>query len=372
MKIGTVRGIKIKLHFSTLIIVGLVGFYAVTLFLDLVPEASLVEILLVGIINGVIILFSILIHELAHSLVAQQYGLKVSEIELYLFGGVSKIEEEPRTPKSEMIISIVGPLSSLILGAIFLAVMLFNPLILPPWLFVTLLYSGISNIGLGIFNLIPAFPMDGGRVLRAYLWNRRNNLLSATRTASKLGRIIGYSMMALGFIQILFGQFGGFWLILMGLFLDKSARKSYVQAKNEVTLSKINVRDVVGWPEFAIPFDTLLNDAIRNYFIVFSQTYFPVVRGNDIVGIVHLDDIKRVPIEQRSEFIIGNIMKILSEFPFIYEEETGKDAMRKFNQMDHRPHVAIVKDNEKQRIVGFLDESDIVNAMKLELYSHGS
>ena len=107
-------------------------------------------------------------------------------------------------------------------------------------------YSGISNIGLGIFNLIPAFPMDGGRVLRAYLWNRRNNLLSATRTASKLGRIIGYSMMALGFIQILFGQFGGFWVILMGLFLNKSARKSYVQAKNEDTLSKINVRDVAG------------------------------------------------------------------------------------------------------------------------------
>jgi len=372
MKIGTVRGIKIKLHFSTLIIVGLVGFYAVTFFLSFEPEASLPEILLVGIINGVIILFSILIHELAHSIVAQQYGLKVSEIELYLFGGVSKIEEEPRTPKSEIIISIVGPLSSLILGAIFLAVMLFYPLILPPWLFVTLFYSGISNIILGIFNLIPAFPMDGGRVLRAYLWNRRNNLLSATRTASKLGRIIGYSMMALGFIQILFGQFGGFWLILMGSFLNRSARKSYVQAKNEDTLSKINVRDVAGWPEYAIPFDTLLNDAIRNYFIVFSQTYFPVVRGNDIVGIVHLDDIKRVPIEQRSEFIIGYIMKSLSEFPFIYEEETGKDAMRKFNQMDHRPHIAIVKDNEKQRIVGFIGESDIVNAMKLKLYSHGS
>ncbi len=372
MKIGTIKGIKIKVHFSTLLIIGLVGWSASTFFLSLVPEASFPEVLLVGVISGFIILISILIHELAHSLVAQRYNLNVIEIELYLFGGVSKIEESPRTPRSEMIIAGVGPLSSLIIGVIFLAVSFLNFVILHPWLYATVLYSGLSNILLGLFNLLPAFPMDGGRVLRAYLWNRNNNLLSATKTASKVGRFFGYSLMAIGIIQISFGQFGGLWLILMGSFLNKSAKKSYIQAINEVILSKINVRDVVGWPEYAIPFDTLLSDAIRNYFIVFTQTYFPVVRGNDIVGIIHLDYIKKVPIEQRSEFITGYIMKSLSEFPSIYEEETGKDVMKKLNQMDHRPHVAIVKDNEEQRIVGFIGESDIVKAMKFGLYSHRS
>jgi len=120
-----------------------------------------------------------LIHELSHSLVAQKYDLDVREIELYLFGGVSKIEEEPRTPKSEMIISVVGPLSSLLIGLGLLA-LFFLPINLPSVISITLLYSGISNVGLSLFNLFPAFPIDGGRILRAFLWKRKNDQFSNT------------------------------------------------------------------------------------------------------------------------------------------------------------------------------------------------
>ena len=192
MRIGTIKGIKIKLHFSTLFIVGLVGFYSAILYIDLARQANheviLLELVLVFLLNGILILLSILIHELSHSLMALRYGLKVSEIELYLFGGVSKMEEEPKTPKSELLISIIGPISSFVFGASFLVLFFLTPIPLPAWLLVTLFYSGITNIGLGIFNLLPAFPMDGGRVLRAFLWNRRKNLLSATKTASKVER----------------------------------------------------------------------------------------------------------------------------------------------------------------------------------------
>ncbi|MHA2088583.1 MAG: M50 family metallopeptidase, partial [Promethearchaeota archaeon] len=169
MKIAKIKGIEIRLHLSTLLIIALVGFYAASLYAALIPNASIIELITVGLINGIIILASILTHELSHSIIAQRNGLEVTEIELHLFGGVSRIEEEPHTPRAEILIAIVGPLSSLLIGIILL-VLFYLPLSIPTFLVVTFFYSGISNIGLGIFNLLPAFPIDGGRVLRAFLW----------------------------------------------------------------------------------------------------------------------------------------------------------------------------------------------------------
>ena len=373
MKLSTINGIKIKLHFSTLLIVGLVGFSATTFFLSIVPDASIADIMLVAIINGIIILFSILIHELFHSLIAQKYGLKVREIELYLFGGVSKIEEEPKTPKSEIVISGVGPLSSLVMGVIFLLFFSFTPISLPIWVSVTLLYSGISNIALGFFNLLPAFPMDGGRVLRAYLWRRRGNLISATKTASRIGVFIGYSLMVYGFIQIFFlGLLGGLWLILMGSFLRKSAKTSYIQTINEVTLSKINIKDIIGPQTLAVPFYVPISEAIRGYFMMYRKSFFPVIRGNEITGIIHFNDIKKIPVDQRSQLRVGNVERNLSEFPFIYEEENGKEALRKLIQMKNHPHLIIVRKRGNEEITGMISELDLYSAVKFCQLNPGS
>ncbi len=369
MKLGKVRGIAIKFHFSMLLIVALVGFYAANFYLETVPNAPMWELLLVAILNGIIIVFSILIHELSHSLMALRYGLKVSEIELYLFGGVSKMEEEPKTPRSELVISVVGPLSSFILGIICL-IIFFLPIILPMWLLVTLFYSGITNIGLGIFNLLPAFPMDGGRVLRSILWNKRKNILSATKTASKVGRFFGYSLMVLGFIQMIFGGiFSGFWLVLMGSFLSSAAKKSYEQTVSEVALSSISVREIlVGARKFVIPFELPLIEGLRDYFIVFSQIYFPVVReGGEIVGIIHLEDIKKIPIEHRYRYIIGDIMNSISDFPIIFKEDTGKDVMKKLLKMEKKPYIAIAKERETQNILGFISELEIIRALNVRI-----
>ncbi len=365
MNLGKINGIQIKLHFSTILIVALVGFYSATFFLSLAPEASLIDILLVGIISGMIILFSILIHELFHSIMAQRYGLKVSEIELYLFGGVSKIEEEPKTARSEFIISFVGPLSSLLLGVMFLVFFIVSPNTLPVWLFAIFLYSGISNIALGFFNLLPAFPMDGGRILRAFLWQRRNNLLSATKTASRVGVFIGYSLMVYGFIQIfVLGVFGGFWLIIMGSFLRKSAKRSYIQTVNEVSLSKINVRDIINPLKLEIPYDILINDALREYFVRYKRTKFPVVKNNKITGMIDIADIKKLPIEQRSRLYVEDMQRKLSEYPSINMEDTGKEAMRKLVQLRNHPYVVVVKEKANDKIIGFIDEQDLYLALK--------
>jgi len=364
VKIAKIKGIEIKLHLSTLLTIVLVGFYAASFYVMLIPKASIIELITVGLINGIIILASILIHELSHSIIAQRNGLDVTEIELYLFGGVSRIEEEPRTPKSEILIAVVGPLSSLLIGVILLFVF-YLPLSIPTFLLVTFLYMGISNIGLGIFNLIPAFPLDGGRVLRAFLWNRRKNIVSATKTASKVGIGFGYGLMVYGFFQMFtFGLINGIWLVMMGSFLRSTARKSYLQTVNDIALSSISAKEMLDVSNLRIPFGMLISDAVREYFIPYKKLYFPVVQGDEIKGIVHIADIRKIPLQQRSSYIIGYIMRKISEFPLVDEEQSGKEVMKKLNRSNDNPHIVIVKEKNSNNLLGFIGEEDLISYLK--------
>lgn len=365
MKIGRVKGIVLKLHLSTLLIIGLVGISAASFYFTIVLTPSLMELVIVGILSSVIILISILLHELTHSLVAQKYGLIVSEIELFLFGGVSKIEKEPETPKSEMVIAMVGPLSSLIIGFSFLIVVFLSPIILSPIIYVSLLYTGISNIGLGLFNLIPAFPIDGGRVLRAFLWYRRRDILSATKTASRVGSFFAYGLMVYGVLQaFLFGFFNGFWLVLIGSYLNRQTKQAYIQVKNEAILSTLYAKEIMSIPHLEIPFDTLISDAMKNYFMIYKRLYFSVIQGETIVGVVHINDIKKIPQNQRHQYIVGYIMRKTSGFPSIDERETGKEVMRKLVLMKNNPRLVVVKETNDDYVLGFIGEDEIISTIR--------
>ena len=365
MKIGRVKGIVLKLHLSTLLIIGLIGISAASFYFTIVLTPSLMELFIVGILSSVIILISILLHELTHSLVAQKYGLIVSEIELFLFGGVSKIEKEPETPKSEMVIAIVGPLSSLIIGFSFLIVVFLSPIILSPIIYVSLLYTGISNIGLGLFNLIPAFPIDGGRVLRAFLWYRRRDILSATKTASRVGSFFAYGLMVYGVLQaFLFGFFNGFWLVLIGSYLNRQTKQAYIQVKNEAILSTLYAKEIMSIPHLEIPFDTLISDAMKNYFMIYKRLYFSVIQGETIVGVVHINDIKKIPQNQRHQYIVGYVMRKASGFPSIDERETGKEVMRKLVLMKNNPRLVVVKETNDEYVLGFIGEDEIISTIR--------
>lgn len=365
MKIGRVKGIVLKLHLSTLLIIGLVGISAASFYFTIVLTPSLMELFIVGILSSVIILISILLHELTHSLVAQKYGLIVSEIELFLFGGVSKIEKEPETPKSEMVIAIVGPLSSLIIGFSFLIVVFLSPIILSPIIYVSLLYTGISNIGLGLFNLIPAFPIDGGRVLRAFLWYRRRDILSATKTASRVGSFFAYGLMVYGVLQaFLFGFFNGFWLVLIGSYLNRQTKQAYIQVKNEALLSTLYAKEMMSIPHLEIPFDTLISDAVKNYFMIYKRLYFSVIQGDTIIGVVHINDIKKIPQNQRHQYIVGYVMRKASGFPSIDERETGKEVMRKLVLAKNNPRLVVVKETNNDYVLGFIGEDEIISTIR--------
>jgi Zn-dependent protease len=350
---------------STFLIIGLVGFYAANFYANIVLGAQILDLIVVGLLNGLIIIGSILVHEIAHSVVAQKYGLKVSEIELYLFGGASKIEEEPKTPKSEVLITIVGPLSSLLLGGTLLLIVFVIPIQLPAILVVTLLYSGISNIGLGLFNLLPAFPVDGGRILRAYLWYRRKDIVSATRTASRVGSLFAYGLMAYGLLQIfLFGFFNGFWLIIIGSYLNNQTKQAYIQTVNELTLAKLNVKDIINMPRLEIPFNLTVEEALKYYFMVYKKDFFPVVRNGQIEGVLHIDDIKNMPTKRRKDFIVGYAMRSIEEFPSISDKDNGKDALKSLMRFQNKPNLVVVKDESDDYILGFIGTDELLSSLR--------
>ncbi|MBD3229052.1 MAG: CBS domain-containing protein [Candidatus Lokiarchaeota archaeon] len=368
MRIGEIKGIEIKLHFSTLAIVGLVAFYSGYFYYSLFTGALIWIAVIIGIINGFIILGSILAHELMHSLVAQKYGLGVQEIEFHMFGGVSKIEEEPKNPKSEALISIVGPLISLGLGCAILAIY-YLPQILASFVYTAeltaiLYYSGFSNFALGIFNLLPAFPMDGGRLLRAWIWKRRKNLLSATRAAANVGIVFGYGMVGFGFIEMfLLGVFSSFWLVIIGLFLSSSARQAKQQVEYDVKLQNVNSKNIMHKSSDTIPHDMKINDVISQ-FMNTRRSFFPVSEDHKIVGIITINNIQKLPPEQRSKEIAGNLMTDISKYPTINQDRTAKKAYRKLSMLETDPRVVLVHDDENN-IVGYIGEREISSALRI-------
>jgi predicted transcriptional regulator len=277
----------------------------------------------------------------------------------------SKIEKEPETPKSEMIIAIVGPISSIIIGLSFLLILFLFPFVLIPILYITLLYTGISNVGLGLFNLLPAFPVDGGRILRAILWSRKGDILLATKTASKVGSFFAYGLMAYGILHsFLFGIFNGLWLVLIGSYLNRQTKQAYIQVKNESMLSSFYAREMISVPRLEIPFDKLVSEAVREYFLVYKKKYFSVIQGDKIVGVIHINDIKKIPFNQRNQYIVGYVMRKASGFPSIDERETGNEVMKKLVLMKTNPHLVVVKQTHDDYVLGFIGEDDVGSSLQ--------
>jgi predicted transcriptional regulator len=176
---------------------------------------------------------------------------------------------------------------------------------------------------------------------------------------------VGYVMMAYGFVQILTtGILNGFWLILIGNFLTSSARNSYNQTRNEIILSNINVKEMLSTPNLAIPFHTSADIALIDYFYPYKKSYFPVNQGFEIVGMVHIRDIKKIPINQRAEINVGKIMKKITDFPSIDDKKSGKIALQRLSMITEDPVLLVVKDSESERFIGFIGKNELISSLK--------
>jgi Zn-dependent protease/predicted transcriptional regulator len=274
--------------------------------------------LFVAVVAVIILFGSVILHELAHSIMAARYGIKVRQIVLFIFGGVSDIEEEPRDFRKEFKIAIVGPLTSFALAGIFSLLSFLiesiaggsNARIILQATDAILSYSALVNLMLGAFNLIPAFPLDGGRILRTVLIKRRRDYDEATKIVVRTSIIISYALMGIGFLGIVTGSFvGGFWILLIGWFLNSGAHSYLQQQELASVLSDVRLRDIMNTNIIAVRTGSNLNDIFRNFFEVYMKTAFPIIDDSgSLLGLVTLPIATGVSKDKRQFTIVDNIM----------------------------------------------------------------
>ena len=312
-QVGRLFGIPLRIHVSWLIVFGLVSWsLAAGYFPAQLPDLPVWSYWTKAIIAAAMLFVSVILHELGHSLVARYHGVGIASITLFVFGGVSEMRDEPRTPGQELTIAIIGPAISLALAGVFGAIGFFVREETPTGTSVLVLYLAAVNLLLAIFNLLPAFPLDGGRVLRAVLWYVKRDLVAATQTAARVSSLLALVLIALGLLQLFAGQFGGLWLALIGWFIRQAGAGAATQAALRHALSGLRVRDVMTPEPMTGKAHERVTDLIEHYFARHTYGGYPVERDGEIVGIVTLHDLRKVPPDDRSRTSVEQIMSPLT------------------------------------------------------------
>lgn len=383
IQIAELFGIKIRVDWSWLLILLLVIWNLSSAFSQVHPDWSLAFAIIMGVIAALLFFLSVLLHELAHSLVAKSQGIPVNSIILFLFGGVSNIRDEPKSPSNEFWMAILGPVTSLVIGVILL---LFSDVGLSPQNLQQLqpmefldelnaartifIWLGSINVMLGIFNLIPGYPLDGGRILRSILWAISNNLRKATRWASYVGQAIAWAMIISGIamifgIQIPFlgqGLVNGIWLIFIGWFLNNAATRGYQQLIIRDVLEDVPVRQMTKRNPPTVPADISVDRLVEEYIMQMDDHAFPVLKDDKLVGIVCLDDVRRLPGSERGLKTVADIMTQREDMITVGPDDEAHEALRIISTKSIRQ--LVVLDNDE--LFGLIRRRDIVRFLQLQ------
>jgi len=291
-KIGTVMGIPVRVHYSWLIVFGLITWSLSTFYFpQAAPDLPAASYWIKGILAALLLFISVGFHELSHSLVAKKYGISIESITLFIFGGVAQMRGEPPHPKAEFRIALAGPLASFLLSAVFFFVSLNTAHGVKAFF----AYLAQINLIIGLFNLIPGFPMDGGRVLRSIIWEKKKDYFYATKKAASIGQKIAIFFIIFGIFSVFAGMPGGLWLMLIGWFIYTAAQASYQQSTLQETLSGMKVADIMVRDIVTITPSITLEEALNNYFLRNGYGGFPVVDGGKYLGILSLKELKKIP-----------------------------------------------------------------------------
>jgi Zn-dependent protease/CBS domain-containing protein len=312
VSLGRIFGIHVGFNWSLVVVAALIAWSLAT---SLLPSAAPGETSgaywTAGVISAFVFLASLLAHELAHSIVATQRGVKVEGITLWLFGGVSRISGDTSSPGTQALFTFVGPLTSLVLGGVFYLVSVAagggpHPGIVPA----TLSWLGYINISLGVFNLVPAFPLDGGRLLQSLIWLRTGDRLRATRIAARIGMGFAYLLIAYGLATFVFAGslIGGVWSVFLGWFLLSAARAEETGGLIRQALSGISVRDVMTPNPEQAPDNISVEDALHSYVLASRHSTFPTRdAGGKLSGLLTLTALKNVAPEARATTLIKDV-----------------------------------------------------------------
>ena len=361
LRIGKIAGIDIYIHVSWIIILVLLTVsLAIGWFPQLYPGQSTATYWIVSLIAALLLFVSVLLHELAHSLVARRRGLPVKNITLFIFGGVSNIEQEPKDPGIEFQVAVVGPITSLLIGAVcFLLQLPLRGTNSP--LEEILFYLAVTNLLLGVFNLIPAFPLDGGRVLRSIIWKISGSMRQATRAASITGQVIAYLFILLG-IWLLFtvSILDGIWLGFIGWFLLSSAQSANSQVMLASVFNSVTVGEVMNPKPMTVPANISLQQLVDAYFLPGGLRYALVMQNDQLVGLITLSDIRHIPREQWGKVPVSHAMIPLERLHLVSPQQTLSDVLplmagRDVNQLPVVQNGAPVGIVSRDAIVQYLE-----------------
>jgi len=359
-----ILGIPIRIHYTlVLAFILITGTLAVGFMPLEYPGLSRAIYILMGVLGAFTLFASVLIHELAHSYIAIKNGLKVKRITLFIFGGVSEMVEEPKDPGVEFRLAIAGPLASFILAMTLWILWRFMALIRGNIvLSAAFEYGFFINLLLGIFNLIPAFPMDGGRILRATLWGRSKNLFKATRTASRVGIAFAYLFMGIGLFSIFWGDWlSGLWFVFIGWFLKSAAETSFTQTTISEALGSMSVQDLMTRDVRTVDPDLTLKEVVHDYFLVYKHGGFPVVKDDKIVGIITLEDVKSVPKDRWEEVRCRDVMTPAEKLIFITPQQGASNALLLMSKYNVGRLIVL----ENGRLAGIISRSDLLKTIRI-------
>ena len=360
LRIARVHGIDIRAHWSWLLIVGLLtwslsnGLFGETIF----PQWSTGQSWAAGLSATALFFVSVLLHELSHALVAQRYGMVVPSITLFVFGGVSNLQSEMQTAGQEFRVAIAGPLMSWLLAIVAGGLWLLTT---PAGVSAVFGYLAVTNGVLGLFNLLPGFPLDGGRVFRSMLWARSHDLLQATRVASKVGVAIAYGLIALGVIWVLTLNLTGLWYVLIGLFLKSASEGSYAALLMESALKDVPAAAVMRPAPEPVPAELPLRRLIDDHVLATADRAFLVERAGAVVGLITATDLVRVPRDQRATASVESAMVPVDDVVTIAPQTGVIEALRLMQEHDIH-QLPVIDDGS---LVGMLTRGDVMRQIEL-------
>lgn len=357
-KIGSILGFEVRLDASWFILFFLLLWtLGMGVFPASAPEQSPAVHALMGLVATILFFASLLAHELSHSVVARSKGLPVGGITLFVFGGVAHTSAEPESPRDELLIAGIGPLVSLLLGLAFLgAAATMRVWGWSPAAHEVSRYLGFINVALAIFNLLPGYPLDGGRVFRALAWRWTGSRARATRWATAGGRWLGLALVALGVLQALAGALiGGAWLVFIGLFLRGAAGQALEQHELERHLSGTTARDLMARHPEVVSAHTPLGSWVEGALMRTSRTAFPVVDDGRVVGAITLEQVEATPRERWDSMTVGEAMTGIDRSMIVAPETDAKEVLRRVRGRDGRLVLVI----DSGELVGLVSSSEL-------------
>lgn len=363
IRLGKIMGIPVRIHYTLWLVFILITWSLAYGYMPRqYPGLSTLTYWAIGITSAIILFASVLIHELSHSYVAKKNGLPIARITLFFFGGVSEMTEEPQNPKLEVKMAAAGPLMSFLIAGILGSAWYLSELVKAPVAITAILgYGALINAILGLFNLLPAFPLDGGRVFRGTLWTRSGNLIGATRTATRLSEAFSLLMMFGGFVFIITGDFvDGIWIVVLGWFIRSGAETSLRQTLVGETLSGVTVGDIMTKSVLTVPPGITVEQLASDYFLVHRHGGYPVIRDGKILGMVTLQSVRAIPKDMRASTRVEEAMVHGEPMVTVKSTLSALDAMHKMA----RERVGRLLIVENGQVMGIVTRGDLMRTIQ--------